>query len=35
VIDYNKEDFTEVVKDVDAVFDTVGRRRRHALVRGS
>jgi NADPH:quinone reductase-like Zn-dependent oxidoreductase len=24
VIDYNKEDFTQVVKDVDAVFDTVG-----------
>jgi NADPH:quinone reductase-like Zn-dependent oxidoreductase len=24
VIDYNKEDFTEVVKDVDAVFETVG-----------
>jgi hypothetical protein len=24
VIDYNKEDFTKVVKDCDAVFDTVG-----------
>ncbi|RPI42753.1 MAG: NADP-dependent oxidoreductase [Hyphomicrobiaceae bacterium] len=24
VIDYNKEDFTRVVKDVDAVFETVG-----------
>ena len=24
VIDYNKEDFTQVVKDVDAVFETVG-----------
>ncbi len=24
VIDYSKEDFTKVVKDVDAVFDTVG-----------
>jgi NADPH:quinone reductase-like Zn-dependent oxidoreductase len=24
VIDYNKDDFTRVVKDVDAVFDTVG-----------
>jgi NADPH:quinone reductase-like Zn-dependent oxidoreductase len=24
VIDYNKEDFTKVVKDVDAVFETVG-----------
>jgi NADPH:quinone reductase-like Zn-dependent oxidoreductase len=24
VIDYNKEDFTDVVKDADAVFDTVG-----------
>lgn len=24
VIDYNKEDFTQVVKDCDAVFDTVG-----------
>ena len=24
VIDYNKEDFTEIVKDADAVFDTVG-----------
>lgn len=24
VIDYNKQDFTRVVKDVDAVFDTVG-----------
>lgn len=24
VIDYNKQDFTEVVRDVDAVFDTVG-----------
>ncbi len=24
VIDYNKDDFTQVVKDCDAVFDTVG-----------
>jgi NADPH:quinone reductase-like Zn-dependent oxidoreductase len=24
VIDYNKEDFTKVVKDIDAVFETVG-----------
>ena len=24
VIDYNKEDFTQVVKDCDAVFDTAG-----------
>ena len=24
VIDYNKEDFTQVVRDVDAVFETVG-----------
>ncbi len=24
MIDYNKEDFTQVVRDVDAVFETVG-----------
>ena len=34
VIDYNKDDFTRVVKDVDAVFETVGGEVGNTLVLG-
>jgi NADPH:quinone reductase-like Zn-dependent oxidoreductase len=33
VIDYNKEDFTKVLANIDAVFDTVRRQRGGAVLR--